>query len=393
MARIVRYPHGVACLAVALAAVGSVPLWAQRGGAAQGRPSGGFSGGLGSGNSASNRSGGFTPGVRGSGGAALGRPSTGFSGELGSGNWNSSTRSSLGQHHGHHHGTVGHGRHFGHVPFSARIYVSPYAYTLGYPAIGIGTGWTGVYGIYPGYGYYGSRLYGSPYYRSYSHGVYGYGPDTGLGIYSYPPPYDSFRSFGGTTTVPPPAAYEESDRTRSIAPATSTDEYLRAARDSFRSGDYATAQRLANHAVVESPENAKAHEILSLAFLSQGDYRGAAAAAHAAVASAPVADWPTLYRYYLDRDKYTQHLRDLQRFVKENPDVFEVRFLLGVHYMMLGHRAEAKEELAQYLRRAWEDPVATRLFTELGGKLDEIPRDAAEPGGGESPPPVPKPPA
>jgi hypothetical protein len=343
--------------------------------------------------------GGFTPGGRSLGGAAaLGRSSTGFSGEFGSGLRSNST-TSVAQHgwhhshHGHHHHHHGHGGHFGYVPYSARIYVSPYAYTLGYPTIGIGTGWTGVYGIYPGYGYYGSRLYGSPYYRNYSYGVYGYGPDTGLGIYSYPPAYDSVRSFGGTTTVPPPAAYEAEapDRTRSVAPTTTTEDYLRAARDSFRSGDYATAQRLANHAVVESPENPKTHEILSLAFLAQGDYRGAAAAAHAAVAGAPVADWPTLYRYYLDRDKYTQHLRDLQRFVKENPDVFEVRFLLGMHYMMLGHRVEAKEELAQYVRRAREDPVATKLFTELGGKLDEIPKDA-EPGG-ESPPPLPKPPA
>jgi Flp pilus assembly protein TadD len=51
----------------------------------------------------------------------------------------------------------------------------------------------------------------------------------------------------------------------------------------FQQGNYRDALRLASHAAVDSPRNARVHELLSLPMFALKDYRGAAMEAHAAV--------------------------------------------------------------------------------------------------------------
>jgi len=158
------------------------------------------------------------------------------------------------------------------------------------------------------------------------------------------------------------------------APATGGD-FLASAKASFLAGDYANAQRLANHAIVEAPQDPKAHEMMSLAMFAQGDYQGSAAAAHAVADMGTVADWPTLYGYYKDRDKYVEHLEKLQQFVKERPDAPEGRFLLGLHHKMMGQNNLAEQQFAQYLKLVrGEDQLAVKLFSEVGGDVSTIPK-------------------
>ena len=65
-----------------------------------------------------------------------------------------------------------------------------------------------------------------------------------------------------------------------------------------RSGDYSDALRLASHATVENPKDAKAHELMSLALFALKDYKGANLEAHEAISLGPPSDWNTLYGYY-----------------------------------------------------------------------------------------------
>jgi len=227
---------------------------------------------------------------------------------------------------------------------------------------GFGTGYgLGGFGI-PGLGFGGYGLGGR--YGGYGQGYYpGY---YGGGGYAN----------GGTvySQTPAPESYVS-------APATETstgNQFLEAARTAFLAGDYAEAQRQANHAIVEMPDQPKSHEMISLAMFAQGDFAGAAAAAHAAVELGSLPDWPTLYGYYNDRDKYIAHLQKLKQHVQDHPDAPEGRFLLGLHNAMMGNRDAAKEQLGEYLKLTrFQDPVATRLYGDVGGDVSALPKPEA----------------
>jgi tetratricopeptide (TPR) repeat protein len=156
-----------------------------------------------------------------------------------------------------------------------------------------------------------------------------------------------------------------------------TGNFLESARREFESGDYAAAQKLAHHAVVDEPDNPKAHEMMSLAFFAQGNYAAAAEAARATVSLGAVADWPTLYGYYNDRSKYEQNFNALKQFVSEHQNAPEGRFLLGVHNLMMGHRDTARREFAEYLKLVdHQDPIGIRLYGDAGGDVDALPKPA-----------------
>src|SRR4029079_6097218 len=92
------------------------------------------------------------------------------------------------------------------------------------------------------------------------------------------------------------------------------------AEDAFQAGKYRDAVRMANHAAVESPRNPKAAELMSLALFADGDYRSAAAQAHAALTLGPVTTWNTLRGYYGDDvGAYTTQLRALEKYCHDKP--------------------------------------------------------------------------
>ena len=137
------------------------------------------------------------------------------------------------------------------------------------------------------------------------------------------------------------ASYAPPPTTVANDPAATANEglqYFNEARGAFAQGDYRNAMRLASHAAVESPQNAKGHELMSLASFALGDYLAAATQAHAAMILGPPCDWNDLYAYYNDADRYTGQLRKLEKSVASNPKSAPDQFLLGYHYLMTGSK-------------------------------------------------------
>jgi hypothetical protein len=244
-----------------------------------------------------------------------------------------------------------------------------YGYRPGY----YGYGGYGLGGIVPGIGIgFGlGRLFGNT-------GYYGYGSRYG----GYYPGYydgDYYTGYRGVYTETPDVVTVEPQET-TAAPS----DFLESAREAFMKGDYAGAQKLAHHAVVDTPDDAKAHELMSLALFAQGNYVGAAEASHATIALGSVADWPTLYGYYNDREKYEQHFNALKQFAHDHPDAPEGKFLLGFHHFMMGHRDIAQRELADYLKLVdHQDPIGAKLYGDAGGDVNALPKPTA-------PPPLPR---
>jgi tetratricopeptide (TPR) repeat protein len=216
---------------------------------------------------------------------------------------------------------------------------------------------------------------GLPWYGDYGYGGYGYG---GYGYAGYAPLYDPGMYDTGEAPQAPvddnaySGAYAALDQTETQPGAATEegnpgDEFLSNARDAFARGQYSEAARLASHAAVETPRNAKVHELLSLALFALKDYRGSNMEAHAALALAPPADWETLFNYYGDMATYTQQLDTLAKYLTENRQAADARFVLAYHDMMMGHAAEARSELAQVVKMVPKDKLAASLLDKLSG--------------------------
>jgi tetratricopeptide (TPR) repeat protein len=137
------------------------------------------------------------------------------------------------------------------------------------------------------------------------------------------------------------------------------------AREAFRTGDYRDALRLGNHAAIESPQNPKVHELISLSLFALGDYRGAAIEAHAALAFGPPSDWRSLVEYYSDAEAYTKQLRAMEKYVGEHKTAAEGHFLSAYHYLMVGGRDEAKAQMAEAARLTPKDKLAAHVLKQL----------------------------
>ena len=144
-------------------------------------------------------------------------------------------------------------------------------------------------------------------------------------------------------------------------------QFIDSARQAFLKHEYADALRLASHASLENPKDAKIHELMALALMALKDYRGANMEAHAALSLAPAADWPTLYGYYEDLPTYKQQLNDLVAYVRAHPDAADARFVLADHGLMLGDKDAAKTQFEKVLTKVPQDQVAVNLIKEVGG--------------------------
>jgi tetratricopeptide (TPR) repeat protein len=176
--------------------------------------------------------------------------------------------------------------------------------------------------------------------------------------------------------------YADPRPTQSASGSDAGAEYYSEATSAFHNGQYRDALRLANHAAVESPQNAKAHELMSLSMFASGDYRAAAAEAHAALAFGPPAAWATVYGYYGDDATYTNQLRALEKYSRENLTAADARFLRAYQYLILGHEQAAIEQLRETVKLTPQDRLATELLKKYG-----------EPGAEKQPvlPPAPSP--
>jgi tetratricopeptide (TPR) repeat protein len=231
-------------------------------------------------------------------------------------------------HHGH---EFDHHQHFEHeFAFFPWFLTGGFGYWYGWPDY-YDYGWPDYYGYYNGWpSYYGN----------------------GYGL------YDPWAAYG----APMETAVVQQGST-SLG-----DQYFDEAREDFRNGDYQGALRWAGHAAIEMPQNPAIHELMSLALFALKDYRGAAAEAHAALALGPPIDWPTLYGYYGNVDTYTEQLRALEAFVRDNPKKPEGRFLLAHQYLMVGDNGAAKTQFAEALSITPSDKLAEQLMKRISGE-------------------------
>jgi len=170
----------------------------------------------------------------------------------------------------------------------------------------------------------------------------------------YPPGYTPLRV--GVFDREPSAA------TRAVSMAAGFQSYADAVR-SFRSADFAKAAAQIQQAESTSTEKHVLYPFHSLCRFAVGDFEGAAEKAYVASARSRIWSWEQLRGYYGNPDAYAQQYSKLQNAAKQPSAAASLRFLLGYHHLMLGHRQDASEEFERVLKQLPNDPVTMNLLT------------------------------
>lgn len=302
-------------------------------------------------------------------------------------------------------GFNGRGRDFGRDVNVVNNYYSPYRHSnwnVGYWNPGWNFGWGG-YGYGPGwysgpYGYYG--YYGRPWGTWAALGLAAWALGANyynLGYGYYGNPY-YVSSYGGWNYAEPiPVVYydETLGSTSAIARRDSTaaqeaDQLFADARLEFRNGNYEQAMNLIGQAIEKTPDDPALHEFRALTLFALQRYPEASAAIYAVLAVAPGWNWSTLSSMYPSVGIYTDQLRDLENAARNHPDEPDTHFLLGYHYLTMGHADAARKQLEIASRLSPDDQVSRQLLGVLAraeSPEDGTSRMAARPDYGQRPAP------
>jgi len=210
-----------------------------------------------------------------------------------------------------------------------------------------------------------------------------------FGTMAYVNPYYTGQPTGGPVDYSQPqVAVEQTD---SDNPATEPPEVpeqglqlFEQARTAFHAGQYDRARQFADSALKLMPHDVLVHEFRALTFFAQQQYTQAATVLHSVLAVSPGWDWTTMSQLYPSLDVYTTHLRALENWTGQHPELPEGHFVLAYHYLTCGHRDDAATQLQLVVKALPDDTVSARLLNLLTG-------EPPKPSGTSKPPPAPKP--
>jgi predicted Zn-dependent protease len=178
------------------------------------------------------------------------------------------------------------------------------------------------------------------------------------------------------TPDPAPAADDPKPAIARADPkAMAASETLAGARQAFRLGTYARAQELADRVIRKMPGDPAGHEFRALVLFARGRYTEAATALYAVLDVGPGWNWETLSGMYAHAEVYTEHLRDLEAFARDNPEDAAAQFVLAYHYLVV----DAQEAAVAALKRVAELKPKDQMAPELVRMLNEKPADPAAP--------------
>jgi hypothetical protein len=210
-----------------------------------------------------------------------------------------------------------------------------------------------------GFGYWG---YSNPWYGS------------GGGGYSYSEPLVVYSDNSSTVVAASSDPGTAPTESAAVAgPPQPTDEGMAAfenARAEFLLGHYENSLTLLDTTLQTMPQDTVVHEFRGLVLFALKRYPESAAAIYAVLSAGPGWDWTTLSGLYLSVDDYTQQLRELESFSKSNPMSADGSFLLGYHYLTMGHQESANKEFVKTLEQLPGDKLLTQLvdMTAPAGK-------------------------
>lgn len=130
----------------------------------------------------------------------------------------------------------------------------------------------------------------------------------------------------------------------------------------FRAAEFQRAAVQMQGVAIENQDPRVLHPFHSLCLFANGQYIRSAELAYSAASLAPVWGWEQLKGYYSNPNDYAQQYQALQTAAQSHNADVSVRFLLGYHHLMLGHRGHAIQQFELVLKQLPNDPVTKHLM-------------------------------
>ena len=161
-----------------------------------------------------------------------------------------------------------------------------------------------------------------------------------------------------------------------------------AAQAAFKAGDYAKAKSEVEKALAKAPNDTALHEFHALTYFALKKYKEAAGNLYAVLSVAPGWDWTTMSGLYPSIDTYTEQLRALETYVKQNPKAPDGHFVLAYHYLTAGHTDAAANQLKHVVELVPADQVSKQLLALVSPPSTEAsqPKTPPAPGAKEAAP-------
>jgi tetratricopeptide (TPR) repeat protein len=217
-------------------------------------------------------------------------------------------------------------------------------------------------------------VYSNPYYvtpASSDTYVYNYSQPIEQSSDAYANTYDSGSSSGSggsadsTQDGSQGSGAEQANNQPTDPKTTAAMQKFTSAQQSFKNGDYAAALSDVDAAIENVPNDAVLHEFRALALFAQGKYQEAAATIYAVLSVGPGWNWETLRSLYPNTETYTQQLRALETYQKQNHDAGYASFLLAYQYMVTNHPEAAIKQLENVVRTTPNDELSKQLLKAL----------------------------
>jgi tetratricopeptide (TPR) repeat protein len=182
------------------------------------------------------------------------------------------------------------------------------------------------------------------------------------------------------------AEFPPGDEASELAAAEKAKGEMEVALASFKLGDFKAALSAVDNAIAVVPGDPAMHEFRALVFFAMGRFNDAAGVLNPILASGPGWNWTTMTGLFESQDEYVALLRKLEEHQLANPDSAAASFLLGYHYLVLGHLEQALELFAHSAKLEPTDLVSAGLRDLI---RDSINAEGTEAGDDETPPPAP----
>jgi len=180
------------------------------------------------------------------------------------------------------------------------------------------------------------------------------------------------------------AEFPPGDEASELAAAEKAEAAMEDALAAFKQGEFATALIAVDRAISVVPGDPVMHEFRALVFFAMGRFNDAAGVLNPILASGPGWDWTTMTGLFNSQDDYIALLRKLEEHHQENPNSAAANFLLGYHYLVLGHLEQALELFGQSAKLEPTDTVSAGLRDLLRDSIETGEEDADD-----TPPPAP----
>lgn len=153
----------------------------------------------------------------------------------------------------------------------------------------------------------------------------------------------------------------------SSQPASEGERYRGQAEQAFRAGDFDNAVRLANHALVETPQDGDLLLFFAQTLFAIGDYRAASAVIHDAASLLDPTRLRVVAETYNQYPEYDDQMDQLDQFIAANPGAAFAHFVRGYQLGFRGDADGALRDLRHAVALSQSDPLASQLIQRFSG--------------------------